>query len=207
MGTLPLCVPPRPLLFLSLVPYAACAACSGPFSSPSSFFSAPSSSSSVLPSLSFPVCRAGGLRSFAPHGSRPPSVPPSAVFLCENFCFLNLLSSSALRVLSVFFVLWSKKKFQKDLEIRKKAVPLQSRLRNGRPCRGVSSVKSQPLRCSSACFSGISPALGPPENFLKKVLENRKKGLPLQPRFKRERNSKFIEKTEKYKYKQVPRIQ
>lgn len=100
-----------------------------------------------------------------------------------------------------------KKKFQKDLEIRKKAVPLQSRLRNGRPCRGVSSVKSQPLRCSSACFSGISPALGPPENFLKKVLENRKKGLPLQPRFKRERNSKFIEKTEKYKYKQVPRIQ
>ena len=99
-----LCVcPPWPLPFLSLVPYAACAACSGPFSSPSSFFSAPSSSSSVLPSLSFPVCRDGGLLSFAPPGSRPPSVPPSAVFLCENFCFLNLLSSSALRVLSVFF--------------------------------------------------------------------------------------------------------
>ena len=29
----------------------------------------------------------------------------------------------------------------------------------------------------------------------------------MQPRFKIERNSKFIEKTEKYKYKQVPRIQ
>ncbi len=32
------CAPPWPLPFLSLVPYAACAACSGPFSSPSSFF-------------------------------------------------------------------------------------------------------------------------------------------------------------------------
>ena len=34
----------------------------------------------------------------------PPSFGPSVCrFLCENFCFLNLLSSSALRVLSVFF--------------------------------------------------------------------------------------------------------
>lgn len=34
----------------------------------------------------------------------PPSFGPSVCrFSCENFCFLNLLSSSALRVLSVFF--------------------------------------------------------------------------------------------------------
>lgn len=34
----------------------------------------------------------------------PPSFGPSVCrFSCENFCFLNLLSSSVLRVLSVFF--------------------------------------------------------------------------------------------------------
>ena len=204
-----LCVcPPRPLLFLSLVPYAACAACSGPFSSPSSFFSAPSSSSSVLPSLSFPVCRAGGLRSFAPHGSRPPSVPPSAVFLCENFCFLNLLSSSALRVLSVFFRPVGLKKVSKRFGDTEKsstfAIPFEkwASLSGRWFCEKSASAMLQRV------FFGNFPGLrASGKFFLKKVLENQKKSLPLQPRFKRERNSKFIEKTEKYKYKQVPRIQ
>ena len=94
-------------LFSPLFPLLPALPVRGPFPLPLLFFPAPSSFLSFL-------CAAFSSLRLSPYASMwlvslcavsrpPPSVAPPAVFLCKNFCFLNLLSSSSLRVLPVFF--------------------------------------------------------------------------------------------------------
>ncbi len=138
-----LCVcPPWPLPFLSLVPYAACAACSGPFSSPSSFFPPrPLLPLSYLPFLSLYAAMGAccPLRRPAPALLRSLRLP----FFCVKISvFSPFCPPSACVVLSVCVFPPCgvfKKSFSKRFgEIRKKAVPFpNSRIENGASLPGA----------------------------------------------------------------------
>ena len=139
----------------------------------------------------------------------PPSFGPS---VCRFFVWKFLFSQpSVLQCVACLVCVFSscgvEKSFKKIWRYGKKQYLCNPVWEMGVPVGALVLWKVGLCDAPARVFREFPRPSGLRKIFWKKFWRIKKKGLPLQPRFKIERNSKFIEKTEKYKYKQVPRIQ